>query len=416
MKVSPPGASFVRGDAADLIDDTIGGCFDKMVAAQPDVDALVVRHQDIWSYTELDEQVERCARAFLALGVRLGDRVGIWSPNNAEWVVVQFATAKIGAILVNVNPAYRAGELEYALVQSGVRVLVTADSYRSTDYLALLSSVRDRLPRLERVVIIGNGRAGVSDDLAFDEMVAGGESIDAAVLTARASELSAHDPINIQYTSGTTGRPKGATLTHHNILNNARIAAQVVGYTWADRVCIPVPLYHCFGMGVGNLGCIATGATMVYPAATFDALETLRCVDEERCTSLYGVPTMFIAQLEHPDFSSFEFESLRTGMMGGAPCPVEVMKRVIDDMHAAEVCIISFITRPDDALDRRVSTVGQVAPGVDVKIVDPTHGNVVARGVPGEICTRGYLVMPGYWENPRCNCRSDRRRRVYAHW
>ena len=307
------------------------------------------------------------------------------------------------------NPAYRAGELEYALVQSGVRVLVTADSYRSTDYLALLSSVRDRLPRLERVVIIGNGRAGVSDDLAFDEMVAGGESIDAAVLTARASELSAHDPINIQYTSGTTGRPKGATLTHHNILNNARIAAQVVGYTWADRVCIPVPLYHCFGMGVGNLGCIATGATMVYPAATFDALETLRCVDEERCTSLYGVPTMFIAQLEHPDFSSFEFESLRTGMMGGAPCPVEVMKRVIDDMHAAEVCIIygmtetapiSFITRPDDALDRRVSTVGQVAPGVDVKIVDPTHGNVVARGVPGEICTRGYLVMPGYWEDP----------------
>ena len=239
-------------------------------------------------------------------------------------------------------------------------------------------------------------------------MLDAGAAVDAHELATRAAELDAHDPINIQYTSGTTGRPKGATLTHHNILNNARIAAGLLGYTPADRVCIPVPLYHCFGMGVGNLGCITTGATMIYPAATFDALETLRCVDAESCTSLYGVPTMFIAQLEHPDFSSFHLHSLRTGMMGGAPCPVEVMKRVIDDMHAAEVCIIygmtetapiSFMTRPDDALDRRVSTVGQVAPGVDVKIVDPADGAIVARGVPGEICTRGYLVMPGYWED-----------------
>ena len=298
----------------------------------------------------------------------------------------------VGAILVNVNPAYRQHELEYALAHSGVRVLVMAESFKGSDYVAMIDATRDRLPGLERVVTITEGGCAAAKDLLFGEVLELGADGDRARLSALEAQLAAHDPINIQYTSGTTGSPKGATLTHLNILNNARLAAGVLGYTPADRVCIPVPLYHCFGMGIGNLGCVASGATMVYPAPSFEPKATLAAIQDESCTSIYGVPTMFIGQLDHPEFDSFDLTSLRTGMMGGAPCPVEVMKRVIDDMHAQEVCIIygmtetapiSFMTRPDDPIDRRVSTVGQVGPGVDAKIVDPASGEIVPRGEAG---------------------------------
>jgi fatty-acyl-CoA synthase len=401
--------SFVLGPPAELLDETIGACLRRVALAQGDAEALVSRHQGIrQSYAELHATSAQLALGLLGIGVEKGDRVGIWAPNCAEWTWLQFASAFVGAILVNVNPAYREHELEYALRQSGVKVLVTAESFKSSDYVAMIDSIRDRLPMLERVVVIDGKDCGPAKDLLLQEVLDLGSVGSRDRLAGIEEHLDAHDPINIQYTSGTTGSPKGATLTHHNILNNARLAAQVLGYTPEDRVCIPVPLYHCFGMGIGNLGCVSSGATMVYPAPSFEPLATLEAIQEERCTSIYGVPTMFIGQLDHPAFDSFDLTSLRTGMMGGAPCPVETMKRVIDDMHAAEVCIIygmtetapiSFITRPDDDLERRVSTVGQVLPGVDVKLVDPVSGAVVPRGEPGEVCTRGYLVMQGYWEN-----------------
>ncbi len=402
-------ASFVRGTPVELLDETIGACLRRVAFEQGDTEALVSCHQRIrQSYAELNDTAEQLALGLLAVGIEPGDRIGIWAPNCAEWTWLQFASAYVGAILVNVNPAYRQNELEYALAQSGVRVLVMAESFKSSDYVAMLDATRDRLPGLERVVTIGHGRCVGAKDLLYDEVLELGADGDRSRLLALEEHLDAHDAVNIQYTSGTTGRPKGATLTHHNILNNARLAAGVLGYTPADRVCIPVPLYHCFGMGIGNLGCVASGSTMVYPAPSFEPQATLEAIQNESCTSIYGVPTMFIGQLDHPEFGSFDLTSLRTGMMGGAPCPVEVMKRVIDDMHAEEVCIIygmtetapiSFITRPDDPLDRRVSTVGQVAPGVDAKIIDPASDEVLRRGEPGEVCTRGYLVMRGYWEN-----------------
>ena len=405
--------AIATGGPADLTGDTIGDALGRMVAGQPDRDALVSRHQGIrQTYGELGATVDEVARGLLGVGIEKGDRVGIWSPNNAEWTWLQFAAASVGAILVNVNPAYRPGELRYALEQSGVRLLVTAASFKSSDYLEMLASIRAELPLLERVVTIEadgeTARAAGPDDLVWSELVAAGANVDASALAARQATLDAHDAINIQYTSGTTGNPKGATLTHHNILNNARIAAQLLGYGPDDRVCIPVPLYHCFGMGIGNLGCVASGATMVYPAPSFEPLATLEAIAAERCTSIYGVPTMFIGQLEHPGFDGFDLTSLRTGMMGGAPCPVEVMKRVVTDMHATELCIIygmtetapiSFMTRPDDDLDRRVSTVGRLMPGGDAKLVDPASGEVVSRGTTGEVCTKGYLVMQGYWND-----------------
>jgi fatty-acyl-CoA synthase len=403
--------SFASGGTdTGLSGETIGELLDRAVAARPGAEALVSRHQDVrQTWTELAATVGQVARGLLAIGIEKGDRVGIWAPTCAEWTHLQFAAARVGAILVNVNPAYRPAELQYALDQSGVRVLVTARSFKTSDYLAMLSEVRASLAALERVVTLGGERAEGAADLVWDDLLAASVDVSGAQLEAREQTLDCHDPINIQYTSGTTGNPKGATLTHHNVVNNARSIARVLGYDHDDRVCIPVPLYHCFGMGIGNLGCVAAAATMVYPAPSFEPLATLEAVADERCTSIYGVPTMFIAQLEHPSFDGFDLTSLRTGLMAGAPCPVEVMKRVVDDMHAREVCIaygmtetapVSFATRPDDDLDRRVSTVGTAMPHVEAKVIDPATGATVATGTPGEVCTRGYLVMPGYWENP----------------
>ncbi len=403
--------SYVSGGAASpLSGQTIGEYLSSVIARQPDAEALVSRHQEMrLTYGELGREVERVARGLLGLGIEKGDCVGIWSPTRVEWTLLQFATARAGAILVNINPAYRAGEMAYAVNQSGLRLLVTAPAFKTSDYRARIHEVRSQLPRLERVVVLGDQGTGVPGDLLWDDLLAAGANVKAEDVELRETLLDADDPINIQYTSGTTGNPKGATLTHHNILNNARSLAELLRYTAADRVCIPVPLYHCFGMGVGNLGCVTSGATMVYPAESFEPLATLEAIAGERCTSIYGVPTMFIAQLEHPRFAEFDLTSLRTGIMAGAPCPIEVMKRVINEMHASEVCIaygmtetapVSFLTRPEDTFDRRVSTVGTVLPHVEAKIMDPATGLTAPLATPGEVCTRGYLVMQGYWENP----------------
>jgi fatty-acyl-CoA synthase len=399
------------GLQSQLGDRTVGAYFAAIVARQPDALALVSVHQGIrWTYAELASEVERAALALMALGIEKGERVGVWSPSCVEWTVLQLATARVGAILVNVNPAYRPGELGYALRHSGVRILVTAQAFKSSDYLSMIAEVRADLPALHRVITLGDRRAAGQGDLTWDEFMLRSREVEPARLRLRENQLDCRDPINIQYTSGTTGNPKGATLSHHNILNNAAVIAEVLGYGPADRVCIPLPLYHCFGMGIGNLGCIAAGASMVYPAASFEPLATLQAIQEERCTSLYGVPTMFIAQLEHPRFSEFDLSSLRTGLMGGAPCPIEVMKRVMTEMHAREVCIVygmtetspvTFMTRPDDSMERRVSTVGRVMPHTEVKIVDAETGDTLGIGTPGEVCTRGYAVMHGYWNDPR---------------
>jgi fatty-acyl-CoA synthase len=399
------------GEATDRLHQTIGASLAATTARHGDAEALVSRHQRLrYTYGELWDEVERVAQGLLALGVEKGDRLGIWSPNCAEWTLIQYATARIGTILVNVNPAYRPPELAYALGQSGVRVLVTAERFKTSEYLESLSSVRDELTALERAITIDGPSAGGADDLTWSELLAAAANSSPDAVAAREATLDPDDPINIQYTSGTTGNPKGATLTHDNILNNAAAVARTLGYTERDRVCIPVPLYHCFGMGIGNLGCTTSGATMVYPSPSFEPLATLEAVAEERCTSLYGVPTMWIAQLEHPRFDEFDLTSLRTGLMGGAPCPVEVMKRVVSDMHAEDVCIVygmtetspvTFISRRDDDLERRVTTVGRVMPDVEAKVIDPMSGETVPRGEPGEICTRGYAVMDGYWENPQ---------------
>jgi fatty-acyl-CoA synthase len=391
-----------------LLGETIGQNLDRTAARSPDHDALVSVHQGVrQTYAEFHAAVEEVARGLLALGIEPGERVGIWSPNNAEWVTLQYATAKVGAILVNVNPAYRTSELAYALGQSGVSTLVLAPRFRQADYLDMLEQVAGDLPALERRVVLGpDTPAGA---MGWDELRSGAGRVPVERLRERQALLQFDDPINIQYTSGTTGFPKGATLSHHNILNNGFFIGEGCRYSEADRVAIPVPLYHCFGMVLGNLACTTHGAAMVYPAEAFEPEATLTAVQAERCTALYGVPTMFIAELEHPRFADFDLSSLRTGIMAGSPCPVEVMKAVQADMHMDEVTIcygmtetspVSFQTGTDDPVDKRVATVGKVHPHVEVKVIDPDSGRVVPRDTPGELCTRGYVVMLGYWEDP----------------
>jgi fatty-acyl-CoA synthase len=384
-----------------LIEQTIGANLRATARSHPQREALVSCAQDLrQTYAELDAAVDDVTRALLAAGIGKGDRVGLWSPNCAEWTHLQFATARAGAILINLNPAYRTHELAYALKQSGSRLLVSARSFKSSDYVAMVDEVRHGVPNLERVVWIG--------DASWEEFVAGGAGVSDEQLAVREAELHPADPINIQYTSGTTGAPKGATLSHRNILNNGFMVGEGCGFSETDRVCIPVPFYHCFGMVMGNLGCTTHGACMVIPAPAFEPEATLRAVAAERCTALYGVPTMFIAELDHPDFDKYDLTALRTGIMAGSPCPVEVMKRVIADMHMAEVTIcygmtetspVSTQTAADDSLDKRVGTVGRVHPHVEIKIVDPETGATVERGGSGELCTKGYSVMLGYWND-----------------
>ena len=385
-----------------LLGDTIGVNFDRTVAAFPDREALVdcaVGRR--FSYTDLAVSVEDCALGLLDAGIGKGDRVGIWAPNCSEWVILQYATAKIGAILVNINPAYRTHELSFVLNQAGIRLLVSVPAHKSSDYRAMVAEVRADCPELESVVFIG--------DPEWDALLRRGAGDGAERLAEIAATLTADDPINLQYTSGTTGFPKGATLSHHNILNNGFFVGEQCGYTENDRICIPVPFYHCFGMVMGNLAATSHGACMVIPAPAFDPAATLRAVAEERCTSLYGVPTMFIAELGLADFASYDLSSVRTGIMAGSPCPIEVMKRVIGDMGMTEVTIcygmtetspVSIQTRADDDLDRRVSTVGTVHPHLEVKVIDPLTGVTLPRNEPGELCTRGYSVMLGYWNQP----------------
>jgi fatty-acyl-CoA synthase len=402
-----------------LLGETIGAHFDRTVAGWSDRPALIVRQQGIrWTWRELGERVDAFAAGLIALGLQPGERIGIWSPNNAEWVVTQFATARAGLILVNINPAYRLAELEYALIKVGCRALVTATSFKTSDYVGMVNRLAPelrqakpghldaaKLPALRVVIQIGAPAA--PGMIAFDSVYAMGGVEHRRALQELGERLQFDEPINIQFTSGTTGLPKGATLTHHNILNNGYFLGEAMRYTPQDKVCIPVPLYHCFGMVIGNLACMTHGSAMVLPGEGFDPLATLQTVAEERCTSLYGVPTMFIAELDHPEFRKFDLNSLRTGMMAGSPCPIEVMRRCIRDMHLREMTIgygmtetspVSTQTALDDPLERRVSTVGRVHPHVEIKVID-TEGRVVPRGAPGEFCTRGYSVMLGYWDD-----------------
>jgi fatty-acyl-CoA synthase len=396
-----PALSYSHGVSdVPLLGETIGANLERTVARFGDRDAVVSCHQGVrMSYAELDAAVDRVASGLLAAGLRKGDRVGIWSPNCAEWVIVQFATAKVGVILVNINPAYRTHEVEYALRQSGVKLLISARAFKTSDYRAMIDEVRGGLPALQAVVYL--------DSPEWEDLAA--TPVDADAIRSRQADLAFDDPINIQYTSGTTGFPKGATLSHHNILNNGYFVAELCDFTEADRVCLPVPFYHCFGMVMGNLGAVTHGACIVIPAPGFDPGATLAAVAAERCTALYGVPTMFIAELGHEDFATFDLTSLRTGIMAGSPCPVEVMKRVRRDMHMTDVGIcygmtetspVSTQTRSDDSLERRVSTVGRPGPHIEVKIIDADTGLVVPRGETGEFCTRGYSVMLGYWDEP----------------
>ncbi len=385
-----------------LLGDTIGANLERTVALHGDREALVdVPTHRRWTYNELDVEVDEVALGLLEAGIDKGDRVGIWSPSCAEWVLLQFATAKIGAVLVNVNPAYRTHELTYVVKQSGLRLLVSAVQHKGSDYRAMVDQVRDDCPSLTNVVFIG--------EPSWQALIDLGGRLDHQLLRERGRQLSADDPINIQYTSGTTGFPKGATLSHHNILNNGFFVGEMVYYGPTDRIAIPVPFYHCFGMVMGNLAATSHGACMVIPAPSFDPAATLQAVQDERCTSLYGVPTMFIAELGLADFADYDLSTLRTGIMAGSPCPVEVMKRVVNEMHMAEVAIaygmtetspVSTQTRGDDDLDRRVSSVGRVHPHLEVKVVDPETLLAVPRGTTGELCTRGYSVMLGYWQEP----------------
>ncbi|AGT91611.1 AMP-binding protein [Rhodococcus sp. WS1] len=388
-----------------MLGDTIGDNLDRTVAAHGDRDALIDHASGRrWTYREFAEQVNGLAAGLLSRGVGKGDRVGIWAPNCPEWTFTQYATAKIGAILVNINPAYRSHELQYVLEQAGISTLLSAASFKTSDYASMIETVRPQCPDLTSVLLLGSPEwdAVLADGLAA-------QASDPAPLGAAQAALSADDAINIQYTSGTTGFPKGATLSHHNILNNGYFVGELCHYSEVDRVCIPVPFYHCFGMVMGNLACTSHGAAMVIPGPAFDPRASLEAVQAEKCTSLYGVPTMFIAELALPDFDSFDLSSLRTGIMAGSPCPVEVMKQVIDRMGMAEVSIcygmtetspVSLQTRSDDSIEQRTETVGRVGPHLEIKIVDPATGLTVPRGEPGELCTRGYSVMLGYWENP----------------
>jgi fatty-acyl-CoA synthase len=413
--------SYVHGASAlPLIGETIGVHLDRAVERWPESEALVVRHQGVrWTYRELQRQVDAFAAGLLALGLEPGDRVGIWSPNNSEWVVTQFATAKAGIILVNVNPAYRVAELEYALNKVGCKALITASSFKSTNYIDMLLQLapelhrchpRDlhaaRLPALRTIISLGD--AVLPGIVRFADVPALASPAHRQRLAELSSVLQFDDPINIQFTSGTTGFPKGATLTHHNILNNGFFVGEAMRLTADDRLCIPVPLYHCFGMVLGNLACVTHGSAMIYPSEAFDPLAVMETVATEHCTALHGVPTMFIAILDHPAFSRFDFSSLRTGIMAGAPCPVEVMKRVNQAMHMDQITIaygmtetspVSFQSSVADSLERRVSTVGRVHPHIEVKIVDAA-GQIVPPGTPGELLTRGYSLMRGYWNDP----------------
>ena len=413
--------SYVHG-ASDipLVGDTIGEHFEAVVARWPDRQALVVRHQNIrWTYGELKERVDAFAAGLVALGLEPGDRIGIWSPNNAEWVVAQFATAQAGLILVNINPAYRLAELEYALNKVECRAIITARSFKTSDYLGMLRELAPeidscapgrlrsaKLKTLGTIIVIGEDAA--PGMLPFAEVAAMGGERHRLELAERSRKLQFDDPINIQFTSGTTGFPKGATLTHHNILNNGFFIGEALRLSDSDRICIPVPLYHCFGMVLGNLACVTHGSAMIYPAEAFDPVAVLETVAGERCTGLYGVPTMFIAELDHPRFSEFDLGSLRTGIMAGSPCPIEVMKRVVRDMHMSQVTIcygmtetspVSFQSAVDDPIERRVGTVGRIHPHVEVKIIDEA-GRIAPPGTPGELCTRGYSVMQRYWNDP----------------
>jgi fatty-acyl-CoA synthase len=404
-----------------LLGLTIGQCLDRVAEAFPDREAVVSVPQNLrFTYRQFNEIVNRAAKALLALGIGKGDRVAIWSTNNYEWVTAQYATAKIGAILVNVNPAYRCHELEYVLQQSRARVLMLIESYRSSNYCDMLYEVCPevkqcrpghvdswRFPDLKNVVFIGSKQyPGMFTRRAFAEL---GDELPDEALDERRAQLDIDDDINIQYTSGTTGFPKGVTLTHNNILNNAYFVARNMGLTDADRLCVPVPFYHCFGMVLANLAAMTAGATVVIPAPAFDAATTLQAIQDERCTVLHGVPTMFIAELDHPGFESFDVSTLRTGIMGGAPCPIDLMKQVIDRMHMSEILIgyglteispVATMTRPDDSIERRVSTVGRVMPHQEIKIVDPLTGETAPRGTAGEICFRGYHVMSRYDNMP----------------
>jgi fatty-acyl-CoA synthase len=413
--------SYFRGESSpELIDETIGECFDRIATRFPDRDALVVRHQDIrWTWSDYAAEVRQLSAGLMALGIRPGDRVGIWAPNCYEWCLTQFATARMGAILVCVNPAYRVFELEYALNKSGCKAIVAAEQFKSSRYLEMLQQLAPelkscqpgrlrstRLPQLETVIRMGEAATpgmynfgdvcrmgGPAEEEAFEQIVPG---------------LAVHDVINIQFTSGTTGSPKGAALTHFNILNNANQVAAGMKFTEEDRLCIPVPMYHCFGMVLGKLACVTRGAAAVFPSDAFEPESVLETVEAERCTALHGVPTMFIAELEHPNFDRFDLSTLRTGIMAGAPCPVEVMKNVMARMHMSEVLIaygqtecspVNHMTLADDPLEKRVETVGRAGPHLEVKIVDE-NGNTVPIGERGDICTRGYAVMNGYWEDP----------------
>ena len=413
-------ASYMHG-ASDLpmIGDTIGVQFDRTVARFGDRPALIVHQQGIrWTWSELAQHVEAFAAGLVGLGLQQGDRVGIWSPNNAEWVITQFATAKAGLILVNINPAYRLTEVEYALNKAGCKALITATRFKTSDYIGMINTLAPelaishpgdlrsaKLPALRSVIQIGGDAPGT---FAFEKIAHHGRDVDRQHLKDLVPLLQFDDPINIQFTSGTTGLPKGATLTHHNILNNGFFIGEVMHYTEQDAVCVPVPMYHCFGMVIGVLACMTHGAAIVFPGEGFDPLATLQTVAAYRCTSLYGVPTMFIAELDHPDFAKYDLTSLRTGMMAGAPCPIEVMRRCIRDMHLTEMTIgygmtetspVSTQTHIGDSLDRQAGTVGRAHPHVEIKIVD-TDGRIVPRGTKGEFCTRGYSVMQGYWGDP----------------
>lgn len=409
----------VGGEHPPLWRKTISDAFKDTVSRFGERDAAVFPEQGVrWTWSELDAEVDALAHALLGLGLAKGERVGIWAPNRAEWILTQFATARLGLVLVNINPAYRLSELEYALNKVTCKALVTAAHFKSSDYLEMIRTLAPeidsaapgelqakKLPHLRSVIAMGtdvpNGMYG------FDALIDEGRGKDSSALDAISSSLHPDDAINIQFTSGTTGSPKGATLTHVNILNNGRYVVNAMNFTEDDRLCIPVPLYHCFGMVMGSLGCVATGATMVFPAEAFDPETTLSAISKERCTGLYGVPTMFVAELQHPDLASFDLSHLRTGIMAGAPCPTEVMKRCIAEMNLSEVTIaygmtetspVSFQSAVDEPLDRRVSTVGRIQPHVECKVVDE-DGNTVAPGVQGELCTRGYSVMKGYWDD-----------------
>jgi fatty-acyl-CoA synthase len=412
--------SYVHGaSSTPLIGATIGRHFDEAAERWAENDALVVRHQNIhWSYAALKTQVDDVAAGLLALGLRRGDRIGIWSPNNSEWLVTQLATAKAGLILVNINPSYRLAELDYALNKVGCKALITHPAFKSSDYIAMLNELApelarsepgrldaQRLPHLKTVIRLGAEKT--PGMLNFGDIAALGGDRERQELARLAGLLQFDEAINIQFTSGTTGHPKGATLTHHNILNNGYFIGEAMRLGPSDRLCIPVPLYHCFGMVLGNLACLTHGSAIVYPGEGFDALAVLETVQAESCTALHGVPTMFIAELEHPEFTRFDLSSLRTGIMAGSPCPIEVMKRVIAEMHMSEVTIaygmtetspVSFQSSTADPVERRVSTVGRIHPHVEVKVVD-LEGRVVPPGQPGELCTRGYSVMLGYWDD-----------------